>query len=131
MESIITKNYSFKEKQLTIFSKKKNIDTINSYDTKFPEISKYRMPSNKNTKNGQNKEHDNKTLQISSISRSLKNVALSSKLYGNYLDFYSNLSQRHSLKTSRTNKCFLFKKKELFINKSATFQFLEQGKNSF
>ena len=131
MESIIPKNYSFKEKQLTLFSKKKNIDTIDSYHTKFPEISKYRISSNKNTKNGQNKEHDNKTLQISSISRSLKNVALSSKLYGNYVDFYSNLSQGHSLTTSPTNKCFLFKKKNYLSIKVQPFNFWNKEKTPF
>ncbi len=131
MESIITKNYSFKEKQLTLFSKKKNIDTIDSYHTKFPEMSKCRISSNKNTKNGQNKEHDNKTLQISSISRSLKNVALSSKLYGNYVDFYSNLSQGHSLTTSPTNKCFLFKKKNYLSIKVQPFNFWNKEKTPF
>ena len=41
---------------------------------------------------------------VSSISKSLKSVALSSKLYGNYINFYSNITQDYTFKTPRETK---------------------------
>ena len=41
---------------------------------------------------------------VSSISKSLKSVALSSKLYGNYINLYSNLTQDYTFKTPRETK---------------------------
>ena len=40
---------------------------------------------------------------FSSTSKSLKSVTLSSKIYGNYIDFYSNLTQIHSFKSPGFN----------------------------
>ena len=42
--------------------------------------------------------------EISSIAKSLKSVALSSQLYGDYINFYSDLTQEHTFKTPKVNK---------------------------
>jgi hypothetical protein len=41
---------------------------------------------------------------VSTISKSLKSVTLSSQLYGDYINFHSNITQEHSFKTPRVEK---------------------------
>jgi len=106
MKPIVVKSYSIKEKQLSIFSDKKNLNTIKHSHTIFPEILNYKINSNKIIKTLQNKTREIKNFQISSISRSLKNVALSSELYNNYVDSHPSLPKTRSLKTFRNDKNF-------------------------
>ena len=64
---------------------------------------------------------------VSSISKSLKSVALSSKLYGNYINFYSDLTQEHTFKTPKVTK-YPILKNEKFL--PITFQPLFNKENN-
>ena len=50
--------------------------------------------------------------KVSSISSSLKKVALNSKLYGNYIDYYVNLTQENYFKIPSVEKYPLLKNKD-------------------
>ena len=50
--------------------------------------------------------------KVSSISSSLKKVALNSKLYGNYIDYYVNLTQENYFKNPSVEKYPLLKNKD-------------------
>ena len=86
-----------------------------NYHDNIPKSSKYR-----------NKNYNQKTLArpktaytglpsvVSSISKSLKSVTLSSKLYGNYINSYSKMTQEYTFKTPRVTKYPLLKN-EIFL----------------
>ena len=86
-----------------------------NYHNNIPKSSKYR-----------NKNYNQKTLArpktaytglpsvVSSISKSLKSVTLSSKLYGNYINSYSKMTQEYTFKTPRVTKYPLLKN-EIFL----------------
>ena len=57
---------------------------------------------------------------VSSISKSLKSVTLSSQLYGDYINFHSNITQEHTFKTPRVNKYPLLKNEQFLPIKLQT-----------
>ena len=101
MKTKIIKKFSLKENHYHIFSKDK-ID----HDNKNPhqKSSKFKIINNENTQTHQLTTNNKLPSAISSISKSLKTMALSSNLYSNYIDLYSNLTQEHVFKTIQLDK---------------------------
>ena len=52
---------------------------------------------------------------VSTISKSLKSVTLSSKLYSNYINYYSIITQDHAFKTPKVSKYPIFFKSSLIL----------------
>ena len=97
-----------KENPYDFFSKEKKLNiNIDPY-TKIPKLPLKNI-YNKNNKNHLIKSRNNNPLSISSISKSLKALILDSKLYDNYIDYYSNLTLEHNFKTFRESKNPLLK----------------------
>ena len=82
---------------------------------------------NKTNKDNQSINNTKNTPVIHSISKSLKTVALNSNLYGNYINFYSTITQKNSFKIPKIinypilkNKKFIsIKLQPLLINDSS------------
>jgi len=77
-----------------------------------PQSSKYKNYTNLYSKKNQIRPlttYSRIPSAVSSISKSLKSVTLSSQLYGNYINVYSNITQDHTFKTPRVTKYPLLK----------------------
>ena len=78
-----------------IFTNVENDHQRKTINPKFPEFSKHLSRNNKKILINPLMTYKSTTSKVSSISRSLKKVALNSKLYGSYIDFYTNLTQKN------------------------------------
>ena len=108
MKPKIIKKISLKDNPYHIFSTEKNSHTKSNYLRSLNR----RIIDNENNKIRLLTNYEKQNSDISSYSKSLKSVALNSKLYGNYIDYYSNITQEHSFKTPRVNKYPLLKNKK-------------------
>ena len=108
MKPKIIKKISLKDNPYHIFSTEKNSHTKSNYLRSLNR----RIIDNENNKIRLLTNYEKQNSDISSYSKSIKSVALNSKLYGNYIDYYSNITQEHSFKTPRVNKYPLLKNKK-------------------
>ena len=95
-----------------IFTNEENAHQRKTINLKFPEFSKYLSRNNKKILINPSMTYKSTTSKVSSISRSLKKVALNSKLYGSYIDFYTNLTQENYFKNPSVDRYPLLKNKE-------------------
>ena len=102
MKPKIIKKISLKESPYHIFSTEKN-PHINT-DSNHSKSLNQRIIDKRNSKIRLLTNYEKQSSEISSCSKSLKSVALNTQLYGSYIDFYSNITQKHSFKTPRVNK---------------------------
>ena len=67
---------------------------------------------NKTIQNTEIKKNFPKTSEISHLSRSLKTVTLNSKLYSNYIDYYSTITQKNRFKIPKILEYPVLKNKD-------------------
>ena len=105
MKPKIIKKHSLKDQPYRVFSKEKNSQIFRKTLIDFTESSNFDIFNNKNNQiRPSTTANYRPTSATLSISKSLKSMTLNSKLYGNYIDFYSNLTKQHSFKTLRLKK---------------------------
>ena len=110
--------YSNQESPYKLFSNnnflsdyKTSFNTRNFHHKNIPLTSKYRNTYKKQTLIRPMTTNTNTRVSsaVSSISKSLKSVTLSSRLYGNYINYYSNITQDYTFKTPRMSNYPLLK----------------------
>ena len=108
MKPKILNNYTPNQSPYLLFSSDKNISS-----TPKPNQRSLNKPKNIYLTNSKYRPlttlKKNSPRIISSISKSLKSVTLSSQLYGNYINFYSNITQEYTFKTPHVTKYPLLK----------------------
>ena len=77
-----------------------------------PNKQDYRNTFDKSLQDNESKENFQKTSDISNASRILKTVALNSKLYGNYINFYSTMTQKNCFKIPKILEYPILKNKK-------------------
>ena len=95
-----------------IFTKVENTHPRVNIHLKSPEPPKQKTVYNKKILINPLITYKPRNSKVSSISRPLKKVALNSKLYGSYIDFYANLTQENYFKNPSVDKYPLLKNKE-------------------
>ena len=106
----ISPKYSIQESPYKLFSKdlflsvrKTSLNSRNLHNKNIPRTSKYRKANNKQTPIRPITAYGRLPSAVSSISKSLKSVTLSSQLYSNYINYYSNLTQDYTFKTPQVS----------------------------
>ena len=92
-------NYLFSKNKLSLNNKR--------LFSNCPQSSKYKNYTNLYPKKNQIRplsQFSRIPSAVSSISKTLKSMTLSSRLYGNYINVYSNITQEHTFKTPRITK---------------------------
>ena len=113
----ISSKYSHQESPYKLFSndlflssRKNSIKTRNPHNKNIPRTSKTRTTHNtKKTSIRPMTTITRLPSAVSSISKSLKSVTLSSKLYSNYINYYSNITQDYTFKTPKVSNYPLLK----------------------
>ena len=95
MKPKINEKLSQKENPYILFTEPKKFGKSGNYHFKLSELQDYGNTFDKSLQNNESKENFQKTSDISNASRILKTVALNSKLYGNYINFYSTMTQKN------------------------------------
>ena len=111
MKPKLTKKIFLKENPYKIFATEINTPKSKNSNLNFTEPSNYKIVNNKEILNHQRKMYDrpSSAMSMSSVSRSLKSVTLNSKLYANYIDFYSSITRKHTFKKPRIDEYPLLK----------------------
>ena len=122
MKPKIIKNYSNKDNPYELFSIENNSLFNKNFFINMPKSSKYRQFHSIKTTNRPLTTYARLPSTVSSISKSLKSVTLSSQLYGGYINFHSNITQEHTFKTPRVNKYPLIKNEQFLPIKLQTPQ---------
>ena len=115
--NLISPKYSNQESPYKLFSndlflssRKNSIKTRNPHNKNIPRTSKTRTThNNKKTSIRPMTTITRLPSAVSSISKSLKSVTLSSKLYSNYINYYSNITQDYTFKTPKVSNYPLLK----------------------
>ena len=94
-----------------IFTNEENFHPESNTFLKFPDMSKYKISNSKKISIHTLTEYKAKTSKVSPIAKSLKKVALSSNLYGNYINFYTNFTQEKYFKNPSVDRYPLLKNK--------------------
>ena len=95
-----------------IFTNEENILPSQNIHLKTENLLKYRIRNNKKIRIHPLKDYNSITSKVSSIPRSLKKAVLNSKIYGSYINFYSNLTQENYFKKPNIDKYPLLKNKQ-------------------
>ena len=116
----LTKKIFCKENPYKIFATETSTPKNKNSNSNFTEPSNYKIVNNKEILNHQRKMYDrpSSAMSMSSVSRSLKSVTLNSKLYGNYINFYSSITRKHTFKKPRIDEYPLLKDIEYLPIKS-------------
>ena len=93
MKPKITKKFFLKENPYFIYSKSKYLNKSRNSRNIFSASTNSRFIYDKKPQVRQISSYGRHTSIISSISKSLKKVALNTKVYDKYIDFYLNLTQ--------------------------------------
>ena len=102
--------YKLFSNDLFLSSRKNSIKTRNPHNKNIPRTSKTRTTySTKKTSIRPMTTITRLPSAVSSISKSLKSVTLSSKLYSNYINYYSNITQDYTFKTPKVSNYPLLK----------------------
>ena len=106
------KKISLNKNPYHLFTTEENFHSRRNDHTKLPGLSKYKTINNKMIVNNPLLTYNSRTSKVSSVTKSLKKVALNSNLYGNYIDFYVNLTQDNYFKTPYVDSYPLLKNKD-------------------
>ena len=109
MKPIINEKLFLKKNPYILLSEPKNY--YNSRNSHFDQ-SKSPDTFNKTIQNTELKGNIPKTPEISNLSRSLKTVTLNTKLYSNYINFYSTITQKNCFKIPKILKYPVLKNKD-------------------
>ena len=112
MKPKITKKFFLKENPYFIYSKSKYLNKSRNSRNIFSASTNSRFTYDKKPQVRQISSYGRHTSMISSISKSLKKVALNTKVYDKYIDFYLNLTQEHSFKTPKVNRYPLLRNRD-------------------
>ena len=109
----LTKKIFIKENPYYLFSKKINYNKTMNFNYTFQDsLNNEDNYFNKTTQNNRFINNLKNNSVIHSASKSLKTVALNSKLYSNYINFYSTITQKNSFKIPRMINYPILKNKE-------------------
>jgi hypothetical protein len=109
----LTKKILIKENPYYLFSKKINYNKTMNFNYTFKDsLNNEDNSFNKTTQNNRLINNFKNNSVIHSASKSLKTVALNSKLYSNYINFYSTITQKNSFKIPRMVNYPILKNKE-------------------
>ena len=109
----LTKKILMKENPYYLFSKKINYNKTMNFNYTFKDsLNNEDNSFNKTTQNNRLINNLKNNSVIHSASKSLKTVALNSKLYSNYINFYSTITQKNSFKIPRMINYPILKNKE-------------------
>ena len=109
----LTKKILMKENPYYLFSKKINYNKTMNFNYTFKDsLNNEDNSFNKTTQNNRLINNFKNNSVIHSASKSLKTVALNSKLYSNYINFYSTITQKNSFKIPRMINYPILKNKE-------------------
>ena len=92
-----------------IFNNEENSKPMRTIKVKLLDLSKHKIVNNKKSSINSLTPYKSIDSKVTSVSKSLKKVALNSNLYGSYLDFYSNLTQENHFKNPSVDKYPLLK----------------------
>ena len=104
MKPKLSKRSSLKDHPYRVFSRDKKSLLFRKTLIDFPESSNLDIFNNNKAHFRPKTAGNRPTSPTLSISKSLKVMTLNSKLYSNYIDFYSNLTKQNSFKTLRLKK---------------------------
>ena len=104
MKPKLSKRSSLKDHPYRVFSRDKKSLLFRKTLIDFPESSNLDIFNNNKAHFRPKTAGNRPTSPTLSISKSLKVMTLNSKLYSNYIDFYSNLTKQNSFKTLRIKK---------------------------
>ena len=109
----LTKKILMKENPYYLFSKKINYNKTMNFNYTFKDsLNNEDNSFNKTTQNNRLINNFKNNSVIHSASKSLKTVALNSKLYSNYINFYTTITQKNSFKIPRMINYPILKNKE-------------------
>ena len=109
----LTKKILMKENPYYLFSKKINNNKAMNFNYTFKDsLNNEDNSFNKTTSNNRLINNFKNNSVIHSASKSLKTVALNSKLYSNYINFYTTITQKNSFKIPRMINYPILKNKE-------------------
>ena len=109
----LTKKILMKENPYYLFSKKINYNKTMNFNYTFKDsLNNEDNSFNKTTQNNRLINNCKNNSVIHSASKSLKTVALNSKLYSNYINFYTTITQKNSFKIPRMINYRILKNKE-------------------
>ena len=135
MKPKILNKYLNKEYPYELFSIENNFPLNINPHNYIPKSSKHReLPSKTQSKARPMTTIGRLPSAVSSISKSLKSVTLSSQLYGDYINFHSNITQEHTFKTPRMDKYPLLKNEQFLpitFHSSRTLQSSKKEKINF
>ena len=133
MKPRILKDYPKIESPYDLFSPQKNISYLSKKNQ-----NPHNKPKNLFSNLAKNRPlttfQKNSPPVISSITKSLKSVTLSSRLYGNYINYYTNITQEHTFKNPQVENYPLLKNQKYLpitsqtYNKEKTFNENENNK---
>ena len=103
MKQKLFKNVLNIDNPYKIFSTETKCQIDKKSRNNFKRPSSYGMSKSKDAPIRPFSAHYKPSLVFTTTSKSLKSVTLSSNIYGNYIDFYSNLTQKYSFKSPRVN----------------------------
>ena len=112
MKPKIIKNYTNKENPYQLFSFEYDFSNIKQSRNNIPKSSRHMEKYTINCSTRPKTSYGRLPSAVSSISKSLKSVTLSSKNYGDYIDLYSKITQEHTFKTPKMTKYPLLKNKK-------------------
>ena len=101
MKQKLNQKLSLQENPYIFFSEQKNFYKSRNSHFNLSETPDYGNTFDKSIQDNELKENFRKTSKISNVSRSLKTVALNTKLYGNYINFYSTITQKNCFKAPK------------------------------
>ena len=129
MKPKIIIKHSYKENPYNLFYNEKTFRNKRNIQIDIPSTSRNEIKKLSNSYNRSLSTHNKPISLIFSIAKSLKSVALSSKLYGKYINYYSNLTQEHTFKTPRIDIYPLLKNKKFLSVKSHPLTERENNKD--
>ena len=131
MKPKILNKYLNKEYPYELFSIDYNYPLNKNPHNNIPKSSKYRELTGSKNQFKANRPlttYARLPSAVSTISKSLKSVTLSSQLYGDYINFHSNITQEHSFKTPRVEKYPLLKNEQFLPITFHSSRTLQSGK---